>query len=504
MWINLLYQARNTKGIIAVLLLGQLAISSHAQGDLLPAYPNEIHYNRGSAYFGNAPFTGILVEEGTNTRLGEYRSGKRVGLHTAYHSPGVKKEEGHYDNGLRTGSHWQWYQNGQRKVEYTYFNDRIVDGRYTVLDAEGQRTVVEIYANGQKVGEATYKGDVLYEPVVRYNPQGSKQVEGLLKNSEPEGTWTEWYADGKKAKEEEYVNGVLHGTVTTYWPAGEKKRVERFVNDRSVEVIYNNNVDPTTSVGHAMRSGGTLFMAVYGALADTLFVVVDMVQPSGSGSSVSQDFREQAFGAVENRMIRLEGSRSNPYLDRRIGYRIEFSEPRCETQYDNGHKVTTGKLGTIETQVPAGYRGKASLRMKVMDLAYNTTLYNGALSATSGIYPERSAALSSAPSLIRSEVINIAYAAFRIKANVASIGDRDRQGFAKRISLDRGSELSMAKGFAFNIHLKDDKVGPPIGTVQVMESSEGSSSCKVTSGEERITQLLDAGTPLIAISAYKL
>jgi len=505
MWTNLTHQHHQCKRLFAFLLFGVLADSSFAQGDLLPAYPNEIRFNNGMAYFSGAPFTGILVEEGTNTRLGEYRSGKRVGLHTTYHSPGVKKEEGQYDNGLRMGPHWYWHPNGQRKVEYTYFNDRVADGRYTVLDAEGRRTVVEIYSNGKKVGEATYRGDDLYEPVTRHYSDGTKKAEGHLKNSKPDGTWTAWYADGKKEKEENYVDGTLHGTVMSYWPTGEKKREEVYEHGLLVGSPYINDVDPLFSVGHAIRSGSALFMALHGEFQDTAFVMVDLSLPSGRSMANGPIFRAQALGALETRMVRLEGMRSIPYLSRRAGYSIEFSEPRSEAVYDNGHTVTTGKLGTIETQMPAGYRGKASIRMKITDLTHSKTLFNKVLSGTSRIHPEKSKALEIAPALIRSDVIDVSYSAFRIKAQVVRVTEFDRRGNAKRVEIDRGSELNLAKGFVFNVRLQGDTiVERTIARLEVVETSNGSAICKIAEGEGTITQQLNSGGQLIAISAYKL
>jgi len=72
------------------------------QKDLLPAYPREITYSGDIAYFNGSPFTGVLVDEKTNKRLGEYKNGYRNGLFREYYLNGKKKSEGKYTNGITT------------------------------------------------------------------------------------------------------------------------------------------------------------------------------------------------------------------------------------------------------------------------------------------------------------------------------------------------------------------------------------------------------------------
>ena len=508
MWSIHFFRKNLNKTFLLVALFGSLNAPLCAQNDLLPAYPNEISYRNGTAYFGGAPFTGLLVEEGSNTRLGEFRIGKRVGLHTTYFRPGVKQEEGSYDSGRRIGVHSFWHPNEQRKVEYTYVNDRIVDGRYTVLDEQGARIRVEVYAGGEKVAEGTYQGDDLFEPTVRYHPGGKvKEREGQLKNGKPHGEWTEWYADGKKKKEETYLDGELHGTVTTNWPTGEKKREEQYEHGRLVRTVYANDVDPTTSIRYAMTPGSHLFMALRGALEDTIFVMVRFSFPTGNvGSSGSAEaFKEHALGALENRMDALEGAATTNYLDRRAGFSIEFSDPRSEAVYDNGRSVNSGSVVTVSTQVPAGYRGKGSIHMKIKDQRSSIVHFDGMLSATSAILPDKGTAMATAPRQIRQEIINKAYAALRIKVALTTVVEMDRRGNAKRVEIDCGAELALAKGFQFNIYRENDVLEErSIGIVEVIEVGPGTSVCKVIEGESGITQQLNSGAQLIAVSVYKL
>jgi antitoxin component YwqK of YwqJK toxin-antitoxin module len=489
------------------LILGWLLLpmGSHAQEDLLPAYTNEIRYANGLAYFGGTPFTGILVDTESKERLGEYRQGKKTGVHTSYHRPGVKKEEGNYADGEKMGSHMSWHPNGQRKAEYAYFNGAVVDGRYTLLDTEGNRTVVEIYEGGRKVGQAVYQGDDLIEPVTRYYPGGSmKQIEGSLKNSKPHGLWTEWYADGAKEKEEHYVDGALHGRVTTYWPTGERKREQVYEGGSVVSTTYVNNIDPATCVRHMMRPGAYLFMALKGDVADTTLIMVQFNFTGGQDRSLDsrEGLRSNAIGALSKRMIPLEGADSKNYDMHPLGYSIEFSDPRTDAIYDDGRSVISGKLGTIETQVPAGYRGRASLGMKITDLRSNKVLFNGMVSGTSGIHSEKSAALAVAPALVREEIISRSYIAWRIKAQVARVVESNRLGIAKQVELDCGVDLSLAKRFQFNVYKKGAPLGARLGIVEVARTEGNTSICTITEGAEIITQHLNAGEQLTAVSAY--
>jgi tetratricopeptide (TPR) repeat protein len=115
-----------------------------SQQDLLPAFPREIRgagTNEDIAYFipENRPFTGIVVDEKTKRKLGEYANGYRNGIFTEYYPNGKKRSEGKYINGVKNGDHIEWYENGNKKVLTTY------------MDGKQNGAASEWLANGQKV-----------------------------------------------------------------------------------------------------------------------------------------------------------------------------------------------------------------------------------------------------------------------------------------------------------------------------------------------------------------
>jgi len=126
-----------------------------AQQDLLPAYPREITYKE-IAYFNGSPFTGVLVDEKTNTRLGEYKNGYKNGVFIENYTNGKKKSEGKYLNGAKDGRHTEWFENGNKKSECDYVNGQR-DGICTEWSMTGQKETETKYKNG-KIVPVTGKG----------------------------------------------------------------------------------------------------------------------------------------------------------------------------------------------------------------------------------------------------------------------------------------------------------------------------------------------------------
>jgi antitoxin component YwqK of YwqJK toxin-antitoxin module len=74
---------------------------------------------------------------------------------------GQKKSEGTYKDGKEDGLHTSWYNNGQKHIEETY-KDGKQDGLYT-----------KWYENGQKKSEMTYKNNMMVNIIGRWNSDGS-------------------------------------------------------------------------------------------------------------------------------------------------------------------------------------------------------------------------------------------------------------------------------------------------------------------------------------------
>src|SRR3989304_3359992 len=91
------------KTLITIFIVIVFIFSCFAQQDLLPAFTNEISYRGDIAYFNGSPFTGLLVDEKTNKKMGEFSNGYKNGMFTDYYDNGKKKTEGKFENGIAVG-----------------------------------------------------------------------------------------------------------------------------------------------------------------------------------------------------------------------------------------------------------------------------------------------------------------------------------------------------------------------------------------------------------------
>ena len=118
------------------------------QQDLLPAFPNEISYRGDIAFFEGSPFTGILVEEKTNNKIGEFKNGYKNGEFTEYYTKDKKKFLGKFTNGIKEGNHTEWYENGNKKSESKYINGK-KEGEEIYYHSNGKLKVTYKYSDGK-------------------------------------------------------------------------------------------------------------------------------------------------------------------------------------------------------------------------------------------------------------------------------------------------------------------------------------------------------------------
>ena len=119
------------KTTITIIISVLFVSTCFAQEDLLPAFPREISYEGDVAYFNGSPFTGLLVDEKTHKRLGEYLNGYKNGTFTEYYIKGKKKSECTYVNGRKDGKYITYLENGEKETETTYkYGQIITNGKY--------------------------------------------------------------------------------------------------------------------------------------------------------------------------------------------------------------------------------------------------------------------------------------------------------------------------------------------------------------------------------------
>ena len=107
-----------------------LAIAEAANVEQAPptaSYLTELEDRQGVFYPVNSetPFTGKSIghyENGQKKLEGNFKDGKREGLHTMWHENGQKKLEGNFKDGKPEGLHTSWYENGKIAGEECYRN----------------------------------------------------------------------------------------------------------------------------------------------------------------------------------------------------------------------------------------------------------------------------------------------------------------------------------------------------------------------------------------------
>ena len=160
------------------------------------------------AYFNGLPFTGLLVDEKTKKRLGEFRNGYKNGMFLENYANGKKKSEGKYANGIPIDTHNFWSENGLTLNEKKYLNGIVIKE--------------VIYENGQIIKTK----DLLTE----FYPNGQKKSEGFLISGNKEGFWTFWYEGGLKKSEGNYKEGNQSGQWVLWFEDGGKKFEGNYLN----------------------------------------------------------------------------------------------------------------------------------------------------------------------------------------------------------------------------------------------------------------------------------
>jgi antitoxin component YwqK of YwqJK toxin-antitoxin module len=64
-------------------------------------------------------------------------------------------------------------------------------------------------------------GKQIWVSEIHYHPNGSKSMEGTIKNGLREGEWISWYEDGKIWSKGNFKNGNRDGMGYVYFPSGK-------------------------------------------------------------------------------------------------------------------------------------------------------------------------------------------------------------------------------------------------------------------------------------------
>jgi antitoxin component YwqK of YwqJK toxin-antitoxin module len=246
---------------LIIVITFKLIFPCLSQQDALPAFPNEI---KGDGVYPslaifipeNRLFTGILVEEKTNRKLGEFLNGYKNGLFTSYYRNGKKRMEGSYHLGIKEGIHLEWFESGEKRSEIS-FNKGTFNGPYTEWYSNRKKKYTGTYSggiknglhsewaeNGVKISEIYYELGNLNGRYTIWNTDGTKLMDGFYAHGRKDGTHHEWYDSGTKKSEITYVNGNRNG-VSSEWFLNSQLMVKYTYLNGEVEdgtyTIYQDN-----------------------------------------------------------------------------------------------------------------------------------------------------------------------------------------------------------------------------------------------------------------------
>ncbi len=584
----------NLKTLVTITFLVGAQLSEIQGQDLYPAYPSEITYKEGIAYFKGGRFTGLIVDEKTNARLCECRNGDKHGtcielypngkkrsegvydygslngIYTEWHENGVKKRETSYSGGRANGTHQTWspegkktleasfeygrksgpwieyypdgnpktaafyvsdklngtftsyhengnklvettytngfehgprieyHNNGKQKVQYTFSNGKIVDGTYTEFLDTGDKFKQYTFKGGILTEEATYRNGSIYEhSSSNYPNSDQKKSEGVLRDGKRDSLWVEWYENGQLAAKNYYKGDLKDGKCEEWYSNGEKKKEAIYTHGELTTLIFENLVDPESTVQVRMKAEGFLYK-VEANKSDK--VVCVMVLFRFSNTEQNRILRQNILNSLEGRFDLVPKSDWSKYYTMELRNSIEFTEPSYTAIYDDGKStISLGGVPLLNTQVSPGYRGKVSFDVNVYDLNTMKLLNRYSFGpVTNQIYPDQQTARTKSALVPMGSVERLMTLAFRPKVTIQKIVESDKKGKAKLVMINHGIDVGLAKNYTFFVYLTTNQ-SQSLGVLEVEEVSQDTGICRVQEGEEAITSHLIRGNKLIAI-----
>jgi antitoxin component YwqK of YwqJK toxin-antitoxin module len=165
---------------------------------------------------------------GNFEQKGNYKKGKKDGLHVNYYESGNKLRTVNYLNDLEHGEYIEYYENGNIKIKKNYLNGKIL-GQELEYFENGNLSHIQNYKNGFWNGEeiryyengkiknsdnwinGIQSGESIY-----YYSNGNKETVIPFKNGKQEGETISYFEDGKIAQKGIWKNGEKVGTWLYY------------------------------------------------------------------------------------------------------------------------------------------------------------------------------------------------------------------------------------------------------------------------------------------------
>ncbi len=520
------------KTLLTIIVALVFIVPSLAQEELLPAYPKEISYRSGIAFFNGSPFTGLLVDEKLNKPMGEFRNGYRNGTFTEYYIDGKKKIEANYITGIKDGVETEWYENGQKsrevkiikglpngvlrewhsngglKTEISFSNGKIVDGEYMILDEKGLVIESKLYKNkllvekkysNRKYEQFHESGDLKYEcylneygnqdgAFTEWWPIGSKKSEGMKNNGILNGKLTTWDENSFKTSEQYYKNGKKDST-SVFWQKNGVTITKYFKDDL---LIREEIANPANLISNnSLKKNEYLFYYLEETRKEKIFVKVKIIDNAIESDIMKRQMVSNLLSSIHERLVMVRDK--SPYNDEYISFIVELFELKyfAEGKYDRDANKTM-------------YTGNSSYRIRLyndQNKIVNEDKFNSnnKKSLFVSSFGEKDRALKQGVKKVDCE--SYMYKYFPIKSEIIEItsskGDK-----AKMVKIIAGEELGVKKGIDFNIFSKISSKSPVVGELKVTEVYPTYSLCRVTSGEEAVLSNFNSSNKLIIVSKF--
>jgi len=489
-----------------IIIISVLFISPcFAQQDLLPAYPREITYRGDIAYFNGSPFTGLLIEEKTNKRLGEYKNGYKNGMFTELYTNGKKKSEGNYIYGAKEGTHIEWYEKGNKMSESKYSNG-VLNGQYFEWFEDGGLKSEIVYQNGKSIKEAFYKSGMIKDGVWKTDDGYTKQEmtyrdSSLISvasysNGVLDGKQVE-YLDDKITKEAVYQNGekISEGNLIdgkqdgkwTYWVNNGNSITEKTYRDGALlkeetKIVANliSNFRPSNN--------SCLFRT---REEDKVFVRFDfnLNKTDSYISNVVSAMKTNFFTSKRITRVSVDGSNR----DESINYFMECN--RIEVTYE----TMTCKTGenSSSTAYIAHIAVTFALRNaegRYVDSESYTKTNKGFLLTTCVFSFDEAFKKANNNADYLEKFID---KSFPVKTIIDGIGSRNKKGELETVSIKGGDDIGISKS---KFYVYEENSTTSIGVLKVKELYYTSTLCKVVEGGEIISSKLASGAKLKVVS----
>ncbi len=490
---------------IACFCLLVICGQAHSAEELPLAFPDELQEQDGVTFYQGHPFTGLLLSKGTMTQIGQYQNGLREGLFKLSNTQGNITSETTYAAGQIQGT--QVFYNADGKVR-SFAVHRLGDaGEKEVATFDGEHKLLkkEVFKDGVKTAETTLENGEEVQVLFEFYPAGHQlKTRRSEKAGRLDGSWAEWNIEGQKTMEGAYSAGAKQGIWRQWYDNGVLRRETEYKDDKVEKVIFDNPVQPKDSVAELLVPGSRLYRYLNEATDEPTYLMV--VFNAGNEHGDSEFLQNQIAQSLDNRAEYIPPDLLAEHKQYALKYRVEFFDPVCDAQYDDGHSTLGKGFFQVQVTTAPGYRGKIGTRMRVTDMSTGRMLLDKPLEATTSKYPDPGTAraqIGYAVNQLRGALIGLYFRAFPYVTAVGEIVELDKQGQARTVRISTKSAKNLGRGFEFNVFATGNS-DTPIGRIRIDKLEGQTALCRVNNGEVTITSLINEGQKLVAVSAYSL